>query len=214
MTAALDDADLTALLATFDAIGGHLRADLGMIDAKLPELRRLAKAEQRRRGGSGSGDARKYALGSVLVMLGLEQEDTALLGLFAHSDHMLRWMAEARHAFGPQTFSELIGHVLADPERLAYCQQWGRILQWRYCKPLYDASVTSFIQSGRTGPKERWRKHDVSDDQAALIRKLCEILGEPLPPLMTKGEAFDWIYERGGNPKYWAEPEMPSTWSW
>lgn len=213
-TATLLDADLAALLSTLEALDAQLSADIAIVEDKLPELRRLAKADARRRGGAGSRDARKYALGSVLVMVGLEQvDDTVQLGLFSHTDLMLRWVAEARREGPAQSFGELIGRVLADPERVAFCRQWGRILQWRYRKPLYDTTVTSFIESGKAGPKEKWRKHDVSDDQAALIAKLCEILDEPLPELKTKGEAFDWIYSHGGNPEYWAEPEIPSEWS-
>lgn len=213
-TLTLLDADLAALLSTLDACGARLNADIVVVEDKLPELRRLAKAAPQRRGGAGSRDAKKYALGSVLVMLGLEQvDDTVLLGLFAHPDLMLRWMAEARRTAGAQSFGALIALIMADPKRLAFCRQWGRILQWRYRKPLYDAGVTSFIECGKTGPEERWRQHDVSDDQAALVASLCDLLDQPVPALTTKGEAFDWIYARGGNPEYWAEPERPADWN-
>lgn len=213
-TASLLDADMLALLSTLDALDMQVSTDIALVEDRLPELRRLAKAASSRSGGAGSRDANKYALGSVLVMLGLEHVcDTVLLGLFAHADLLLRWMAETRRSGGPQSFDTLIGRILADPERRAFCRQWGRILQWRYRKPIYDAAVTSFIESGRTGPKEKWRKHDVSDDQLALIAKLCDLLEEPLPDLRTKGEAFEWIYARAGNPEYWAEPDIPQAWS-
>lgn len=212
--APLPDAELAALLSTLDALDMQINADISLAEDKLPELRRLAKAEPERRGGAGSRDANKYALGSVLVMLGFEHVgDTVLLGLFAHPDLLLRWMAEVRQSGGPQSFDALIGRLLADPDRSAFCRQWGRILQWRYRKPVYDAAVTSFIESGRTGLKEKWRKHDASDDQMSLIAKLCDLLEEPPPNLRTKGEAFDWIHERGGNPEYWAEPAIPEAWS-
>ena len=212
-TAPFLDAELAAMMSTLDALDLQVSADIALVEDKLPELRRLAKAEPHRRGGAGSRDANKYALGSVLVMLGIEHiGDTILFGLFAHPDLMLRWMAEARRSGGPQSFDALIGRIIADVERRAFCRQWGRILQWRYRKPVYDAAVTSFIESGRAGPKEKWRKHVASDDQIALIAKLCELLDEPLPDLKTKGDAFEWIYQRGGNPEYWAEPEMPGAW--
>lgn len=208
------DAEFAALMSTLDELDIQVSADISLVEDKLPELRRLAKAESERRGGAGSRDANKYALGSVLVMHGLEHVgDTALLGLFAHSDLLLCWMIEARRAGGPQSFGALIERIFADPERHAFCRQWGRILQWRYRKPLYDGAVTSFIESGRTGRKEKWRQHDASDDQLALIAKLCDLLNEPMPKRMKKGEAFDWIHERGGNPAYWAEPEIPQGWS-
>jgi hypothetical protein len=212
-TARLSDADLAALLSTLDALGSEIQADIKIVDEKLSELRRQAKAAPERRGGAGSRDARKYALGSVLATIGLETaEPRVLLGLFAHPDLLLRWMIEARSASGPVNFGELTGRIFADPARVSFCRQWGRILEWRYCKALYDAAVTSFVASDHIDPKRTWRKHDVSDDQAALVSKLCDLLGEPLPHLETKGEAFEWIYARGGNPKYWAEPLLPHEW--
>lgn len=212
-TATPKDVDLEGILSALQALERRAGAEITIIEEKLPELRRQARAAPHRRGGAGSRDANKYALGSVLVMVGLEQiEPAVLLGLLTHPELMLRWIAEARLALGPHPFGELIAHVVSDPERREFCRQWGRILEWRYRKPLYDAAVTSFVNSGKTGPREKWRGHDVTDDQAALIEKLCDLLDEPLPDLWTKGEAFDWIYERGGNPEYWAEPEIPEEW--
>ena len=212
-TTLLSDADLLALLSTLDALGDEIQADIEVVEEKLSELRRQAKAASQRRGGPGSRDARKYALGSVLAMVGLETaEPRVLLGLFAHPDLLLRWMIEARFECGPANFGELTARIFADPARVLFCRQWGRILEWRYCKSLYDAAVTSFVGSDHIGPKRTWRNHDVSDDQAALVAKLCDLLGEPLPHLETKGEAFEWIYARGGNPKYWAEPPLPDEW--
>ena len=75
---------------------------------------------------------------------------------------------------------------------------------------LYDAAVQSFVDNGRAGWREPWRKKDVTDDQAALIATLVAILGESAPELATRGEAFDWIRARGGNPRYWREPSRPS----
>ncbi|RYY23283.1 MAG: hypothetical protein EOP62_20715 [Sphingomonadales bacterium] len=212
-TALLSDADLAALLSMLDALDGEIQADIEVVEEKLSELRRQAKAASQRRSGAGSRDAHKYALGSVLAMVGLETvEPRVLLGLFAHPDLLLRWMIEARSACGSANFGELIARIFADPARVSFCRQWGRILEWRYRKPLYDAAVTSFVESGHIGLKKVWRKHDVSDDQTALVAKLCDLLDEPLPHLETKGEAFEWIYARGGNPQYWAEPPIPDEW--
>ncbi|MGH6694785.1 MAG: hypothetical protein ACREBX_05805 [Sphingopyxis sp.] len=65
------------------------------------------------------------------------------------------------------------------------------------------------MESNHIGPNEAWRKQDVSDDQTGLVAKLCDLLGEKPPRLETKGEAFEWIYARGGNPQYWTEPTIP-----
>lgn len=208
-----DTGIFSGLLAELANLHQQVSADIQIVEDKLPELRRIAAAKQHRRGGAGTRDAAKYELGSVLVMVGLEEVNSkALLGLVAHPALMIRWMGGAMLATELTFFGELIAHILADPRRLAFCQQWGRILGWRYRKPLYDAGVTSFVNSGRTGPHEPWRKKDITDDQDRLINALVELLDQPRPDLMTRGEAFDWIYERGGNPEYWCEPELPAEW--
>jgi hypothetical protein len=205
-----NDAALAAILATLDAIGAAVCSELVVVDEKIGELRRQARAEPHRRGGRGSRDARKYALGSAMIMADLEQIDPPVLsGLLAHPDLMLRWMVEARLAHGPGSFGDLVCFALADADRFYFCRQWGRIIEWRYRRALYDKTVLSFVNSGRDGPREKWRRYDVTDDQAGLISKLCDILEEPLPEILTRGEAFDWIYKRGGNPEFWAEPETP-----
>lgn len=56
---------------------------------------------------------------------------------------------------------------LLTPSGSPSAAEGSRIMQWRHRKPIYDAVVTSFIELGRTGPRERWHKHDVSDDQPA-----------------------------------------------
>ena len=201
------------LVADLANLHQQVSADLQIVEDKLPELRRIAAAQQYRRGGAGSRDALKYELGSVMVMVGLEQVGSkALLGLMAHPTLMIRWTAEAMLRTGAASFGELVVQVLGDPRRLTFCEQWGRILGWRYRKPLYDAGVTSFVNSGRTGPHEPWRKKDVTDDQERLVNALVDLLDQSRPHLATRGEAFDWIYERGGNPEYWCEPELPEEW--
>ncbi|MFN3727367.1 MAG: hypothetical protein ACK4SZ_13820 [Allosphingosinicella sp.] len=85
--------------------------------------------------------------------------------------------------------------------------------RWKaYKKPIYDAAVTSFLESGRAGDDERWRSRDITDDQADIIQDICEAAGLSLPDLPTRGEAFEWIRKRGGNPSYWHEPQQPSEW--
>lgn len=204
--------EMFALRAELDALELAIADERSVVAEKLPELRRQARADPKRRGRDGT-DTIKYALGSVLVMLDCVRIDSAaLIGLFANPDLMLRWMVEARQEHGPLTFAEMVAAAMADAQRYAWCKQWGICLQWRHRKNLYDASVTSFIESGRAGPREKWRRDDVSDDQADLIVRICGWLEEPLPDLSTKGEAFEWIYERGGNPTYWAEPQLPAEW--
>ncbi len=204
---------LDTLLRQLEALDARITSEADIAQAKLGELRRQARARPYRRGGTGSVDTRKYAIGGAVVMLAGEVDATALLGLFSQTDMMLRWMAEARLARGPQPFGTLLGAILDDPRKAAWCRRWGGLIEWAHRKVLYDASVRSFEASGRTGPNERWRRHPVSDDQADLVETLCRILDKPVPALADKGAAYKWIKDHGGNPAHWAPPPHPDSWS-
>ena len=201
---------VAALRHALDRLDHRLDREAAIGATSLGELRRQYKAAPRRRGGPGSLEAQGYALGSVLMLVGAgEVDDTALLGLLAHPIRMLRWMAEAVAAGAGPKFGDVVTAVLADPARHGWCGQWGRILQWRRRKPLYDAAVASFLASGRTGEDEAWRALPPTDGQMALATTLAALLGDPVPDLATRGEAFAWIFARGGNPAYWQEPPLP-----
>ncbi len=78
--------DFARLWAAIDGTSEKLEAKIAAEARRVQELRRQAHALDRRRGGAGSVDARKYALGSVLVLIGLgDVDDTALLGLLEPS---------------------------------------------------------------------------------------------------------------------------------
>lgn len=209
----LDDDVLLGLLARLRPLERDARSETILAEQSLSELRRQARARPKRRGGEGSADAEKYKLGSVLVQLGFAgADDLALLGLLASGDRALQWLCEARLERGAIPFVELVSAAISKSGRLDWCREWGNY-HWRlHNKRAYDAAVTSFIEAGPTGAEEGWRKHDASGDQIALIAKLCDLLDEPLPKGLTKGEAFDWIYERGGNPAHWHEPTEPAEW--
>lgn len=198
-------------MAMIDGTIGKADRKVELVHGELRELRRQACALPKRRGGAGSRDARKYALGSTLAVLGLADiDDIALLGLLAHPLQMLRWASSILSSTPDLGFGALIQTVLSDSHRRAWCEQWGRALWWRYRKALYDAEVTSFLNSGRTGRGERWRRDQPTAVQLGLILDLCGVLHETGPKVGTKGEAFDWIYARGGNPTFWEEPALLS----
>ncbi len=202
------DTDFAAVLAAIDGTAAALERDLGVIEETLPELRRQARAGPTRR----SRDAARYALGGSLTMLGLERFDTiALTGLLGNPAQMLAWLAEAR--IGDAPLADLVDRVFDDSARFDWCRQWGVHIGWRHGKALYDAAVTAFVTSGRTGPQERWRRNAITVDQANLILRICVWRQVDEPVLATRGEAFDWIYAAGGNPTWWAPPTTPPDWN-
>lgn len=194
------------LATTEDRIAG----ELAIVTDSAAELRRQYQAAAKRRGGPGSADARKYALGSTLVMVGLDGvNDTALLGLFAHPEPMAHWISEAIVAGAGPMLGDIVDWIFSDPARLAWCEQWGRILQWRHRKALYTQEVERFLQGGPVDPKASWRRKPISIGQEALVATLCDLLRVPIPDLKNRGAAFEWLRMHGGNPSYWREPSLP-----
>lgn len=194
------------LAATDDRIAG----EIAIVADSAAELRRQHQAADKRRGGPGSADARKYALGSTLVMVGMNGvDDTALLGLFAHPDHMARWMRAAMATGAGPMLGDIVRWILLDPDRLAWCSQWGRILQWRRRKALYTQEVERFLKTGPVEPDASWRRKAISTGQAALVATLCDLLRVPVPDLRNRGAAFEWLSLHNGNPNYWREPSLP-----
>ncbi|NNM76508.1 hypothetical protein HJG53_06275 [Sphingomonas sp. ID1715] len=205
--------DVASLLDRLTLLERSASSELAIIEERLPELRRQAKARSKRRRGPGSPDAEKYKLGSILALLGFRGiDDLVLLGLLASGDRGLQWLAEARVEQGPMSFADLVRTAIADEKRADWCRAWGEYRWKAYKRPIYDAAVTSFLESGRTGEAEAWRSRDITDDQADIIQDICEAADVPLPDLNTRGEAFEWIREKGGNPAYWDEPEQPPEW--
>lgn len=201
---------LQAIADDFAATEQRIADRLAIVAERAAELRRQYRAADKRRGGPGSADARKYALGSVLVMVGLDGvSDTALLGLFAHPAHMARWIKAATSAGAGPMMGDIIGAIFTDPARLAWCEQWGRILQWRRRKALYDEEVARFLTTGPTDPKASWRTRPISVGQRGLVATLCDLLAVPDPKLKTRGEAFEWLRLHNGNPTFWREPSLP-----
>ena len=205
--------DVAALLLRLGGIEARIASEVDITQAKLSELRRQAKARPRRRGGAGSADTRKYAIGGAVVMLAGEIDATTFLGLLGQTDMLLKWMAEARLAHGPLGFGALVAAILADPRKADWCRRWGAIFEWHHRKALYDAGVANFEASGRTGLGELWRRDEFTDEQALLVQTLCTLLGLTDPDVPNKGAAYEWIKQHGGNPEYWAPPSHPDDWS-
>lgn len=207
---------LHATLALLAGIEAAIDTDLARTRESLGELRRLHEASEKRRGGPGSRDADKYALGSVLAMIVFGSADgDALLGLFWNPDLMLRWFAEARVALGPSSFRDLYdAAITARPDRQEWLKRWGVCIRFERNHALYMAGFQSFFDSGKADdPDQSWRRKPVSADQRRLIALICDLRDLPLPTMTNRGEAFEWICNEGGNPRFWAPPEQPEAWN-
>ncbi len=190
-----------------------LASDVVIAEEELSELQRQARAAPHRRGGPGSRDAQKYRLGSSLWLYGFEHFDPQeLTGILAHPILLLLWVGEIALRAPKAPLGELLDEALSDPARASFCKQWGRVIEWRYRKELYNEEIRSFERSGKTGANACWRKEKPSKKQEALISTLCDVLELADPCLKTKGDAYEWIREHGGNPSFWEEPPLPPEW--
>ena len=206
----MENFDPTRLLVTLEALQGSISSELSLVEDNIAEQRRQAHAATKRR----KRDAARYVLGGTFMALGFDLlDDTMIVGLFAHPDLMLRWLVEAREAQGPASFAELIGRILTDRSRADWCRDWGIHLRLARQKQLYEAEVVSFITSGRTGLREKWRRDPVTVRQAWLIDLVCELAQTPNPALTAKGDAFEWLYAAGGDPRFSTKPATPDIWS-
>lgn len=213
MSTPLNDPGLAALLARIDELQATIASQEVAVREKLPELRRQARARPHRRGGNGSADARKYAIGGAVMMLVGDIDPAMLVGLLAQTDVMLKWLARERLAHGPRSFNQLLGAIFADPRKAQWCERWGRLIIWSNRKALYDANVARFEQSGKAGPDAAWRRKTVTNDQDALVELLCGLLNLAKPVLDCRGAAYEWIKRHGGDPANWAPPAHPNQWS-
>ncbi|MFK4004438.1 conjugal transfer protein TraD [Qipengyuania sp. NPDC077563] len=176
---------------------------LPVASEELAELKRQAEAAGKRR----ARDQHRYALGGLLVAVGLENVDFyALYGLLAHIDHLLVWSVEARSVMGMSSFAQIVEQILKDPIRAEGCSEWGKYLSWERMRALYAAEVTSFNQSKNASSHKRWRHGRITAKQHYLIAEICKIEGLPMPIITKKGAAFEWLKDKGGNPRFKDRP--------
>jgi hypothetical protein len=50
--------------------------------------------------------------------------------------------------------------------------------------------------------RKNWRGLKASNGQNMLIGRIAEALNIPAPKMLNRGEAHDWIAQRGGNPRF------------
>lgn len=83
-------------------------------------------------------------------------------------------------------------------------------VRWNWLCELYVAETATFLESpaGRD-PKARWRGKAPTAEQTYIAAQICLDLQLEPRSFATRGEAFDWIQEQGGNPRFWVEPSKP-----
>ena len=194
-------------------LAARFERELAEVTAELQELERLAAAKGKRRGDRrmGGNDTQKYRLGSIFWILTddfEEIDDLALIGLLASGPKTLQWLSEFSRAEDDNLLQPII-RIMADKDLYSSLRQRGGFLRWEKSRALYIAEVEEFARSPKArNPKAAWRRKSPTKNQIYLIREVVRCFDLTLPKICTRGEAFDWLYAAGGNPRFANPPEI------
>jgi hypothetical protein len=180
--------------------------------AELAELRHSDRAGLNLRTKRQKEDHKKYVLGGMLVHLGLGDVDpVALLGLFRNASTFGKWMREAAEKKKIKDLASLLDFLLSYEQVLAWLKEWGHDAEYRARAVQYRASVKGFDEHDATSSK-RWRSKNVTADQIAIARHICQVDEIAMPSFRNRGAAYDWIKEHGGDTRYSKDRPLPPTW--
>ncbi|TRW14506.1 hypothetical protein [Glacieibacterium frigidum] len=205
------DSDLHALAEGLIAsLDGETRL-LSLERARLDSLIQEAETAQHRRVRRSARDRACYRVGSAFEPGdGLGLDDVSLTGL----DYLGRYgvallVGVALNNPGARSLSQLLARLFAS-QAGPLIRSWGAYARWHWMQELYVAETTTFLASpaGRD-PKATWRRGSATARQTFLIEEIARVLAVTAPRSMLRGEAFDWIMARGGNPRWKAAPPVP-----
>jgi hypothetical protein len=201
-------ADLSELL---EVIGESPKAP-----PTLAQLKKEAHGLGKRRADRiGSRDNLIYRAGYALdSVMGLEIPPDEFAG-------MLSWPAPAFKLFKnlgcPDELSviKLMSIVLTQPEVSEWARAEGRYLQWERLALLRKQETDAFKASAAFANPERWRPKSPKREQMHIIAEICRLTDTPRPDIKTRGEAFDFIDQANGNPRFWVAPiRLPKPKNW
>lgn len=177
---------------------------------ELDQLTREASTYLHRKAAYHARDRACYRIGSALEPNGgHELDDVALAGL----DHL--------GAFGLLLILPVAlinpGESLSGLLRLLFASEVGRqIREWgvwsrlTWLRALYLQETVSFLLSKKgMDPAQRWRKEKPTERQKYLAREISRALNIEEPSFDLRGEAFEWLKEQGGNPRFRGPPPIP-----
>ena len=177
--------------------------------AELAQLIHDAAAREHRRAAFNEYDRRSYRLGGSFRPSGGENlDDVALAGFLGLGVHGVMLLATI--ALRPEHQGKSVSGLL---ERLFRSEAgpgiraWGVHARFVHLQALYRQETDTFLASRKgRDPRQRWRREKVTVNQAYLIAEICILLEIGKPELGDRGEAFEWIHARGGNPRFRERP--------
>lgn len=143
----------------------------------------------------------QISLGSVLTARGLIAGDArpfdGLLSIPAGQViELLQHLTDGQ----PVTFDHAIRKFIDD--RRVQFEGRGRFVEWRRACRKYRGRHDRFLAMLDVDVARRWRSLSPTSQQTRLIQRHCDLRNEAFPALATRGEAYDWLAEKGGNPSF------------
>jgi hypothetical protein len=178
---------------------------------ELDDLIHEAIAREFRRARYNDRDRACYRTGAAFEpQNGHKLDDLALTGLDHLGSSGLLLLAEVARRHPDDSLSALLKRLFEGPMGDGI-HAWGVWVRWHWVRQLYNEETAAFLMSklGRD-PKARWRTNKVTQRQHYLVEEISRALQIVAPALSNRGAAFDWIHEKGGNPRFNQEPAIPS----
>lgn len=177
----------------------------------LNELIREFETREHRRAEHSARDRGCYRTGAALEPNGGHLlDDIALSGL----DHLgavgLLLLLEVAAGDRALSLSQLLAKLFRSRHG-EIIRQWGEWSRHHWLGPLVHQETVDFLKTkaGRD-PKASWRSDTVTPRQSYIILEFARIFQIMAPEFATRGEAFDWIREQGGNPRFLSPPATPA----
>lgn len=178
---------------------------------ELDDAIRDADAWEHRRAAKLDRDRRCYRIGAALEPQGgLDLDDLFLSGIDQLGAHAILLLAAvALKSPADAYLSDLLRRLSRTPAG-RIIRDWGVWARWHWLADLYRDEVIAFERSlkGRD-PKASWRRRRPTPRQDYLVTELARYLQLARPEFATSGEAHDWLYKLGGNPRFQQAPELP-----
>lgn len=201
---------LNAAAATlYVALASHERKTATHCSS-LEKVLHDARAHVRRRAAFNLIDRKKYALGGAFELAGnLELDPIFLAGFLSHGALGVLLLTSVLSKSPSLTFVEALA-VLSDSEAGESLRDEGVWQSWNRLAEIYRKETEEF-QRSREGrdPSQKWRSKKPSCNQTYIIAQICDLLQLEVRQFATRGEAFDWIRDRQGNPRFNKAPLRP-----
>lgn len=199
------DARVRGLL---DQLGADPDGDLVSLSDLKKEILRYGK---RRCDVEASRDNLKYYLGFAFeVNKALDIDSLALTGVLSMPSSVLLEMI-GHDGAQTATVADLLRTAVARPKVCEWAVAKGTWLQWKRLESIYRAEIEDFIESDAFN-RPGWRRKAITRNQHYLLGEIRRILGCKIPPLTSRGQAFNYIAAKGGNPRFLVEPPLPTNW--